>query len=73
MRKYLLVLTALATLAAQARTPAQIAFVRIFPNAGQVGLFIAAADGTRVQQLTDNQWEDGSSAWWPTVASSRSR
>ena len=28
------------------KTPQQIAFTRVFPNAGQIGLFIAAADGS---------------------------
>ena len=22
-------------------------------------------DGSRIEQLTDNQWEDGAPAWWP--------
>ena len=25
-------------------------------------------DGTDVQQLTDNQWEDGTPAWVPSAA-----
>jgi len=29
-------------------------------------LFVMRYDGTRVQQLTDNQWEDGTPAWQPT-------
>ena len=28
-------------------------------------LFVMHADGTSVQQLTDNQWEDGTPAWQP--------
>jgi Tol biopolymer transport system component len=28
-------------------------------------LFVMRADGTEVQQLTDNQWEDGTPAWQP--------
>ena len=36
-------------------------------------LFVMRYDGTNVQQLTDNQWEDGTPAWQPTrrVTSSR--
>jgi TolB protein len=36
-------------------------------------LFVMRYDGTRVQQLTDNQWEDGAPAWQPagTVSSRR--
>jgi Tol biopolymer transport system component len=30
-------------------------------------LFVMRYDGTRVQQLTDNQWEDGTPAWQPTA------
>lgn len=29
-------------------------------------LFVMRSDGTHVQQLTDNQWEDGTPAWQPT-------
>lgn len=28
-------------------------------------IFVMKYDGTGVRQLTDNQWEDGMSAWWP--------
>lgn len=37
-------------------------------------LFVMRYDGTNLQQLTDNQWEDGTPAWQPTggrVSSSR--
>jgi len=30
-------------------------------------LFVMRYDGTDVQQLTDNQWEDGTPAWQPTA------
>jgi Tol biopolymer transport system component len=33
-------------------------------------LFVMRYDGTRVQQLTDNQWEDGTPAWQPAGRSS---
>jgi Tol biopolymer transport system component len=29
-------------------------------------LFVMRYDGTHVQQLTDNQWEDGGAVWQPT-------
>jgi TolB protein len=29
-------------------------------------IFVMNADGTHVEQLTDNQWEDGGPAWLPT-------
>jgi len=28
-------------------------------------LFVMRADGTQLEQLTDNQWEDGTPAWQP--------
>ena len=31
-------------------------------------LFVMRYDGTRIEQLTDNQWEDGTPAWQPTAA-----
>jgi Tol biopolymer transport system component len=36
-------------------------------------LFVMRYDGTNVQQLTDNQWEDGTPAWQPTGRVSSSR
>lgn len=40
----------------------------IYTNAPQPygELFVMRSDGTDVQQLTDNQWEDGTPAWQPT-------
>ena len=35
-------------------------------------LFVMRYDGTGVQQLTDNQWEDGTPAWQPTARRSSS-
>ena len=29
------------------------------------GLFVMRKDGTHVEQLTDNQWEEGTPAWQP--------
>ena len=34
-------------------------------------LFVMRADGTMVEQLTDNQWEDGTPAWQPAGHSPR--
>ena len=31
-------------------------------------LFVMRYDGTHIEQLTDNQWEDGTPAWQPTAA-----
>jgi hypothetical protein len=31
-------------------------------------IFTMRPDGSDVQQLTDNQWEEGTAAWQPTAA-----
>ena len=46
MRKSALAVAVLLSLAAGAPDPQKIVFARVWPNAGQVGLFIADADGT---------------------------
>ena len=30
-------------------------------------LFVMRYDGTHIEQLTDNQWEDGTPAWQPSA------
>jgi Tol biopolymer transport system component len=45
--------------------PHQIAFTRVFPNAGQIGLFIAAADGSNEKQLFDAAGFDYDATWSP--------
>jgi Tol biopolymer transport system component len=34
-------------------------------------IFVMRADGSGLEQLTDNQWEEGTPAWQPTVGASR--
>lgn len=36
-------------------------------------LFVMRYDGTQIEQLTDNQWEDGTPAWQPTGRAAVSR
>jgi TolB protein len=36
-------------------------------------LFVMRADGTNVQPLTDNQWEDGTPTWQPAAPLSSAR
>ena len=36
-------------------------------------LFVMRYDGSGLEQLTDNQWEDGTPAWQPTRRESWSR
>ena len=39
------------TLAVRAAAPQKIVFTRVFPNEGQIGLFVAARDGTGERPL----------------------
>jgi len=36
-------------------------------------IFVTRSDGTNVEQLTDNQWEDAGPAWQPTPNASARR
>ena len=56
-------------LASSAALPNQIAFTRVFPNAGQIGLFVAAADGSGERQLFDADGFDYDATWSPDGAS----
>jgi Tol biopolymer transport system component/ABC-type molybdate transport system substrate-binding protein len=47
------------------KTPHQIAFTRVFPNAGQIGLFVASADGSGERQLFDSAGFDYDATWSP--------
>src|SRR5213595_400065 len=65
MRTCLIVVAAAATLAAGAPAPQKIVFARVFPNAGQVGLFIAGADGSGERSLLATADIDYDAAWSP--------
>ena len=58
MRTTLIVVAAAAALAASPSTPQKIVFARVFPNAGQIGLFVAAADGSGERPLLDTPGMD---------------
>jgi TolB protein len=58
----------LAALATQPAVPQKIAFARVFPNAGQIGLFIANADGSDEHPLIANRDVDYDPAWSPEGA-----
>lgn len=62
--KSLLAVTLL-TLTVSAADPHQIAFTRVFPNAGQIGLFVANADGSNERQLFDANGFDYDATWSP--------
>ncbi|MDA1094353.1 MAG: hypothetical protein O3A25_13935 [Acidobacteria bacterium] len=55
--------------AGAAAGPQQIVFTRVFPQPGQIGLFIAAADGSDEHALIDPPDADYDAAWAPDGAS----
>jgi Tol biopolymer transport system component len=60
-----LLLVAVISLAAAGSDPQKIVFARVFPNAGQVGLFIAAADGSDERPLLAVRDVDYDPVWSP--------
>ena len=52
-----------------AEQPHQIAFTRVFPNAGQIGLFVAASDGSGERALFPTPGIDYDATWSPDGAS----
>ena len=69
MRSLLLAAAAAGTLAAGAPGPQQIVFARVFPQPGQIGLFVAAADGSDEHPLLASRAVDYDAAWSPDGAS----
>jgi len=69
MRTTLIVVAAAAALAASPSTPQKIVLARVFPNAGQIGLFVAAADGTGERPLLDTPGMDYDAVWSPDGSS----
>jgi len=49
--------------------PHQIALTRVFPNAGQIGLFVAHADGSNERPMFDTPGMDYNATWSPDGAS----
>jgi TolB protein len=68
MRAGLLVVLAGAVLA-QTPQPQKIVFARVFPQPGQIGLFLAAADGSNERPLVTPADMDYDAAWAPDGAS----
>ena len=54
MRTMLIVVALTAALSARRPRPRRSSFARVFPNAGQIGLFVAAADGSDERPLLDH-------------------
>ena len=69
MRTILIVVAAAAALSASPSTPQKIVLARVFPNAGQIGLFVAAADGTGERPLLDTPGMDYDAGWSPDGSS----
>ena len=67
--RILMIATLAGVLASTAAPPNEIAFTRVFPNAGQIGLFVANADGSGERQLFDNAGFDYDATWSPDGAS----
>ena len=69
MRKLIVVGAAVAALSAASPAPQKIVFARVFPNAGQVGLFIADSDGNGERRLRAGSQIDYDPAWSPVGSS----
>lgn len=69
MRAGIVVAAALAGISAAAPAQEQVVFARVFPNPGQVGLFIAAADGSGERALSTGTDIDYDPVWAPDGAS----
>ena len=67
--RYLLIAAAVASLAAETPAPRKIAVARTFGNAGQVGLFVAASDGSDERPLLASPHTDYDPVWAPDGAS----
>jgi TolB protein len=69
MRPHLLVAIASLALIAAAPEPQRIVFARVFPQPGQIGLFVAAADGSGERPLAAPADVDYDATWAPDGAS----
>ena len=65
MRMLALLVASTVALAAGSPEPQKIVFARVFPNAGQIGLFIAAADGSDERLLLGAPGIDYDPVWAP--------
>src|SRR6476659_3062901 len=69
MRYVALLAVVIASVAAGAPEPQKITFARVWPNAGQVGLFIADADGANERPLVGLGEIDYDPVWSPDATS----
>ncbi len=64
-----LILAAVGMAMSQVPQPEQVVIARVFPQPGQLGLFIASADGTNERTLVTTAETDYDAAWAPDGAS----
>src|SRR5260370_27575620 len=69
MRTSSILMVAVAALAAAPAAPQKIVFGRVFPNPGQLGLFVAASDGSNERPLLASADLDYDPAWSPDGSS----
>src|SRR4029079_10822683 len=69
MRYVALLAVVIASVAAGAPEPQKITFARVWPNAGQVGLFVADADGGGERPLVGLGEIDYDPVWSPDASS----
>src|SRR5690349_17670569 len=69
MRSLACAVLTLSLLAAQPQPPQKIAAVRVFGSAGQVGLFVAASDGSGERPLLSSTEADYDPVWAPDGSS----
>ena len=69
MRMTLLVMLAGLSLSAAGSSPEHVVFARVFPQPGQIGLFVAAADGSGEHPLVSPSDMDYDGAWAPDGSS----
>jgi TolB protein len=65
MRTILVSAAAFAFVGATASAPHTIVFARVFPQPGQIGLFVAASDGTGERPLVADRSVDYDAVWSP--------
>ncbi len=65
MRPFLVAITVIAMVLAETPTPRKIAFARVYPQPGQLGLFVAASDGSDEHPLLASPGTDYDPAWAP--------
>src|SRR5262245_35917781 len=69
MKAYVLIVALVLGVTASSRDPQKIVFARVFPQPGQIGLFIAAPDGSGERPLLPQADTDYDATWSPDGSS----